>query len=67
MQEEAAERRRQETENRGIKDPEKVRRQQQRAADMERAELEAAKRGDGSPALKVRQTAITSPNAYAQR
>lgn len=53
MQEEAAERRRQESENRGIKDPEKVRRQQQRAAQMEKDELEAAKHGAGNPSLKV--------------
>lgn len=53
IQEEAAERRRQESENRGIKDPEKVRRQQQRAAQMEKDELEAAKHGAGNPSLKV--------------
>lgn len=58
LQEEAAERRRQETEQRGIKDPEKVRRQQQRAAEMEREELEAAKRGNGNPALKVNRPRI---------
>lgn len=52
IQEEAAERRRQETENRGIKDPEKVRRQQEKAAELERRELEAAKQG-GTPTLKV--------------
>lgn len=54
MQEEAAERRRQENENRGIKDPEKVRRQQERAAKMERDELEAAKQhGANGPTLRV--------------
>lgn len=53
LQEEAAERRRQESENRGIKDPEKVRRQQQRALELEQRELEAARHGDGGPALKV--------------
>lgn len=53
IQEEAAERRRQENENRGIKDPEKVRRQQQRAAQIEKDELEAAKLGAGNPSLKV--------------
>lgn len=52
IQEEAAERRRQESENRGIKDPEKVRRQQEKAAELERRELEAAKQG-GNPTLKV--------------
>ena len=53
MQEEAAERRRQENENRGIKDPERVRRQQEKAAQMEKDEIEAAKLG-GAPVLKVR-------------
>lgn len=55
MQEEAAERRRQENENRGIKNPEKVRYQQQRAAQMEKDELEATKRGAGNPSLKVNE------------
>lgn len=53
MQVEAAERRRQESENRGIKDPEKVRRMQERAAKLEKDELEAAKQGLGQPALRV--------------
>lgn len=53
MQVEAAERRRIENENRGIKDPEKVRRQQQRAAKMELDELEIAKKGMANPALRV--------------
>lgn len=53
MQVEAAERRRQESENRGIKDPEKVRRMQERAAKMELEELEAAKKGMANPALRV--------------
>lgn len=54
MQVEAAERRRMESENRGIKDPEKVKRMQQRAAKLEADELEAAKQGAiGNPALKV--------------
>lgn len=52
MQVEAAERRRVENENRGIKDPTKVRRMQERAEKMERDELEAAKQG-GNPALRV--------------
>lgn len=52
MQAEAAERRRLEIENRGIKDPAKVKRQQQRAEQMERDELEAAKQGN-TPALRV--------------
>lgn len=54
MQMEAAERRRQESENRGIKDPEKVRRMQERAAKLEKDEIEAAKMGMGNPALRVR-------------
>lgn len=53
MQVEAAERRRMEIENRGIKDPEKVKRQQQRAAKMEQDEIEAAKKGLGGPGLRV--------------
>lgn len=53
MQEEAAERRRQENEHRGIKDIDKVRRQQEKAQEMERRELEAAKSGDGGPSLRV--------------
>lgn len=52
MQMEAAERRRVESENRGIKDPEKVRRMQERAAKLEKEELEAAKNG-GRATLKV--------------
>lgn len=59
MQVEAAERRRMEMENRGIKDPEKVRRQQQRAAKMESDEIEAAKKGFGNPALKVLDTIVS--------
>lgn len=51
MQVEAAERRRQESESRGIKNPEKVSRLQQRAERIEKEELEAAKRGE--PALRV--------------
>lgn len=53
MQVEAAERRRNENDSRGIKDIDKVRRQQQRAAQMEKDELEAAKHGAGEPALRV--------------
>lgn len=53
MQVEAAERRRQETENRGIKNPEKVRQMQERAAKLEKEELEAAKLGMGQPTLRV--------------
>lgn len=53
MQMEAAERRRQESENRGIKNPDKVRRMQERAAQLEKDELEAAKLGAGNPALRV--------------
>lgn len=51
MQVEAAERRRQEAESRGIKNPEKVSRLQQRADRIEQAELEASKRGE--PVLRV--------------
>lgn len=51
MQVEAAEKRRQEAENRGIKDPEKVRRMQEKAAKFEKDELEAAKLGN--PSLRV--------------
>lgn len=58
MQVEAAEKRRLENENRGIKDPEKVRRMQERAAKIEAEELEAAKRGIGNPALKVSNSSI---------
>lgn len=54
MQEEAAERRRQESENRGIKDVDKVRRQQEKALELERREMEAAKLGDAGPTLKVK-------------
>lgn len=39
---EAAEKRRQEQENRGIKDPERVRRMQQKAENLEKLEREAA-------------------------
>lgn len=53
MQVEAAERRQAENESRGIKDVDKVRRQQERAAQMEREELEAAKHGHAQPALRV--------------
>ncbi|KAJ0172043.1 hypothetical protein K1T71_012016 [Dendrolimus kikuchii] len=50
QQVEAAERRRAEQEARGVKDPEKVKRMQQRNQDMERREQELAH--DGGPALK---------------
>lgn len=51
---EAAEKRQRENETRGIQDPEKVKRLQQRAADTERRENEAAKYGSGgAPVLKV--------------
>lgn len=50
---EAAERRRQEQENKGIKDIDKVRRAQQRKDDAERREEEAAKAGGGQGGLKV--------------
>lgn len=57
MQVEAAERRRQENEARGIKNPEKVSRLQQRAEQIEKVELEAAKRGE--PVLRVRHFSNT--------
>lgn len=53
MQMEAAERRRQESESRGIRNPEKVSRLQQRAERLEKEELAAAKRGE--PVLRVRE------------
>ncbi|XP_017861508.1 PREDICTED: small VCP/p97-interacting protein [Drosophila arizonae] len=49
---EAAERRRQENESRGVKNLDKVRRQQQRALDMERREEVAARQGDNGPTLR---------------
>ena len=58
MQVEAAERRRQENEARGIKNPEKVSRLQQRAEQIEKVELEAAKRGE--PVLRVRISSTQS-------
>lgn len=51
---EAAEKRRIENESRGIKDLDKVKRQQQRDAERERIEGEMAKQGSGNPNLKVR-------------
>lgn len=54
MQMEAAERRRIESEKYGIKDPDKVKRMQQRAAILEANELEATKQGAfANPTLKV--------------
>lgn len=53
MQMEAAERRRQESKNRGIKNPDKVRRMQERTAQLEKDELEAAKQGTANPTLRV--------------
>uniref|UniRef100_A0A6M2DRQ7 Uncharacterized protein n=1 Tax=Xenopsylla cheopis TaxID=163159 RepID=A0A6M2DRQ7_XENCH len=44
---EAAEKRQRENESRGIKDIDKVRRQQQRAADLERRQNELDKQGGG--------------------
>lgn len=55
LQQEAAERRRLENENRGIKDPDKVRRQQLRAEEVERREEEAWRSGGGQPNLRVRK------------
>lgn len=42
-----------ENETRGIKDIDKVRRQQQRAQEMEKRETDAAKYGSNEPALRV--------------
>ncbi|XP_055373519.1 uncharacterized protein LOC129606913 [Condylostylus longicornis] len=53
--EEAAERRRLENERRGIKDPEKFKRQQAKAQEMEKREMEAAKIGGGNPNLRWTQ------------
>lgn len=49
----AAEKRRQENEHRGIKNPDSVRRQQQRAEEMQRREEEAARQGQGQSNLRV--------------
>ncbi|XP_037906837.1 uncharacterized protein LOC119648986 [Hermetia illucens] len=56
LQQEAAERRRLENENRGIKDPDKVRRQQLRAEEVERREEEAWRSGGGQPNLRWQTT-----------
>lgn len=61
MQVEAAEKRRQEAENRGIKDPEKVRRMQEKAAKFEKDELEAAKLGN--PSLRVNNISFSIKKA----
>lgn len=53
MQMQAAEKRRQESENRGIKNPEKVRQMQERTARIEKQEIEAAKHGMNEPTLRV--------------
>lgn len=47
LQLEAAEKRRMESESRGIKDVDKVRRQQQKAEELAKREEEAAKYGSG--------------------
>lgn len=49
----AAERRMQENQGRGIKDVEKVTRMEQRSREIERLEEEAAKKGLGKPDLRV--------------
>ncbi|XP_055642206.1 small VCP/p97-interacting protein [Toxorhynchites rutilus septentrionalis] len=51
----AAERRRVQNETRGIKDPEKVRRMQQKAQETEKREQEAAKMGNTQPVLTWQQ------------
>ncbi|ALC43628.1 CG32039 [Drosophila busckii] len=48
----AAEKRRQENETRGVKNLDSVRRQQQRTAELERREAEAARQGGNSPTLR---------------
>jgi len=53
---EAAERRQQEQQNKGIKNPENVKRMQQKAAETERLEREQAMAGgNNQPALKWTQ------------
>ncbi|EJY57595.1 AAEL005601-PB [Aedes aegypti] len=52
---EAAERRRVENETRGIKDPERVRRMQQKSEETARREEEAARMGGGQSALRWTQ------------
>jgi len=49
----AAEKRRQENEHRGIKNPDSVRRQQERAEELQRREEEAARQGQGQSNLRV--------------
>ena len=62
LQEQAAEKRRLENENRGIKDPDKVRRNQLKAEELERRENEAARMGGGQPTLKV---SLTTNNKFS--
>lgn len=59
---EAAEKRRQENENRGIKDVERLRRQQQRQLDIERRQEEAMSQNNQSSNLKVNHKKHTIPN-----
>lgn len=51
QQVEAAEKRRMEAESRGVKDPEKIKRQQKRVEDLEKREQVVTK--DGGPSLRV--------------
>lgn len=60
---EAAERRRVENETRGIKDPERVKRQQMRSEEVQRREEEAARMG-GQPTLRVNSFKIISMSKY---
>lgn len=53
------------SESRGVKDVFKVRRQQERAAKMEQAELEAAQHGEAS--LRVRRINSCSAFLFADR
>lgn len=50
---EAAERRAQTQGSRGIQDPSRVQRMQERSLEVERLEREAAKSGDNGPTLRV--------------
>ncbi|XP_039288358.1 small VCP/p97-interacting protein isoform X4 [Nilaparvata lugens] len=58
---EAADKRQQEQENRGIKDPEKVKRMKQRSEEMERRQEEAARHGGSGSELKDIKNNIESP------
>lgn len=61
---EAAEKRRLENESRGIKDLDKVKRQQQRDAERDRIESEMAKQGSGNANLKVNHSLFFSQHIF---